>query len=131
MLAESSGTVAVKGFIGIIRAAADFIVVVGKPAAGHAHAKVRVRTQAVDKTELGIEIHRRDGETQSEIGVQEIRLVVIIKGITGKRRMTFQGLIVAELKQVAPDRVKLCGNEIRGNSNNHNSSLPVRFIMPS
>ena len=82
--------VAVKGFAGIIRAAADFVVAVGKPAAGQPEGKIRVRPKAVDEAEFGIQIHRRDRQPQREIGAQKIRLVVVIKGVAGKRRVAFE-----------------------------------------
>src|SRR5579859_2146752 len=107
-------TVAVKRFAGIKRAAADFVIAVGKTAAGQAEAKIGIRPQAVDKTQFGIEVHRCERQSQGEVGAQKIRLVVIIKGVTGKRRMAFERLIIAELNQVALDRVNLGKNETRG-----------------
>ena len=77
-------------------------------------AEIRVRPQPVDKAEFGIEIHRRHCQPERQVRAQKIRLVMIVKRVTGKRRVALECLIVAELDQVALDRINLRGNEDRG-----------------
>ena len=38
---------------------------------------------------------------------EKVRLIVIVKGVGGERRLAFDGLIVAELDQLALDGVNL------------------------
>src|SRR5579862_6648331 len=104
----------VKGFPGVILAAADFIIVVAKPTASQAEGEIGFGPEAMDETEFGIQIHGRDRQPQREIGAQKIRLVMIIKGVTGERRVAFEGLIVTELNQVTLDRVNLGENQTGG-----------------
>ena len=120
--------VAFKGLAGIIGAAVDFVVAVGESAARQPDAEVRVRTQPVDKAEFGIQIYRRHRQTQGQIGAQKIRLVVIIIRVAGKRRVALQGLIVADLDQVALDRVNLREPRIGANNVSHSSARPNCFI---
>ena len=105
--------VAGEGLARIIRAAVDFIVAVGKTAAGQPEAKIRARPDAIDETQLGIHINRRDGQPQREVRAQKIRLVVIIKSVARDRHMALKRLIVAELDQVAPGRINLRRSEQR------------------
>jgi carbamoyl-phosphate synthase large subunit len=119
---------AFKGLAGIVRAAMDFVVAVGKTAARQADGKVRVRPQPVDKAELGIEIHRRHRQPERQVRAQEIRLVVIIKRVAGERRVALECLIVAELDQVALDRVNLREAKTGANNVSHSSARPIGFI---
>ena len=41
------------------------------------------------EAEFGIQINRRDRQPQRQVRPQKIRLVVVIKGVTRKRRMAF------------------------------------------
>ena len=88
-------------------AAADFIVAVGKSAARHAKGEIRVGSETMDEAEFGIQIHRRERQPQREVRAQEIRPVVVIKSVAGKRRVSLHRLVVAELDQVALDGVNL------------------------
>ena len=119
--------VAFEGLAGIVCAAMDFIVTVGKAAAGQAEAKIRVRPQTMDKAEFGIQIHRRHGQPQRQVRAQEIRLVMIIKRVAGERRMAFERLIVAELDQVALDRVNLRETKNGGEQHQPEQRAPESF----
>ena len=84
--------VALKRLAGIIGAAVDFVVTVRESAAGQTDGEIRVRPQPVDKTKFGIKIHRGERQPQGQVRAQKIRLVVIIKRVAGKGRVTFKGL---------------------------------------
>ena len=99
--------VAVVGFFLDPFAAANFIVAVGKTAAGHADGKIGIRAEAVDETEFRIEIDRRDGQPQREVRAEKIRLVVVVISVAGHRRAAFRRLVVADLDEVALERVNL------------------------
>ena len=100
--------IAIKGFPFQPFAVADFIVAVGKAAAGQAEGEIGVRSQSMVETEFGVNIRRGQGEPQREVGTEEIRLVMVIIGIGGQRGAAFHRLIVAELDEVALDRINLC-----------------------
>src|SRR6185312_14959385 len=87
---------------------ADFIVTVGKSAACKADGIIRVRPQTLAEAEFGIHIHRRDRKPQSEVGAKKIRLVMIVKRVTGERHVSLKRLVVTELNQVTRDRINLC-----------------------
>ena len=67
--------------------------------------------KTIDEAEFGIQIHRRERQPQRQVRAQKIRLVVVIKGVAGKRRVALHRLVVAELDQVALDGINLrrCG----------------------
>src|ERR1035437_4702049 len=108
-------------------AAANFIVTVRKTAARQTDGKVRVRPQPADKAEFGIEIYRCERQPQRQVRAQEIRLVVIVKRVTGKRCVAFERRIVAELNQVAFDRINLRGDENRNEQRQPQQPLPKFF----
>ena len=77
-------------------------------------AKSVLRPKPVHKAEFGIQIHRRERQPQRQVRAQKIRLVVVIKGVAGKRRVAFHRLVVAELDQVALDGINLRAGKKRG-----------------
>ena len=105
--------VAFKRFALIKRAAVNFIVAIGITAPGQANRKIGIRPETIDEAEIGIQINRRDGQSQREVRAQEIRLVVVIKRVARQRRMAFKSLVVAELHEVARGRINLRGSEPR------------------
>src|SRR5260221_11978199 len=90
---------------------ANLIVAVGKTAASDADCIICVRAKAVDKTQLGIQINRRERKTQREICLKKIRLIVIIKCVTGEWHVALKRLIIAELNQVARNGINLPGSK--------------------
>ncbi len=86
---------------------ANLVVAVRKPAARQPDGKIRVRAESMDKTEFGIQIHRRERHAQGDVRAQKIRLVMVIKSVGGHRRVALERLVVAELDQVAADGVNL------------------------
>ncbi len=70
----------------------DFIIGIRKAATRQPDADVRMRSQRIPDPQFRIEINRRDGRPQREIGAQEIRLIVIIKRVLrGERRVALRG----------------------------------------
>ena len=95
-------------------AGADFVVAVRKPAAGHANAQVGIGAQQVAETQFGIQVGGRDRQPQCEIGAQKIRVVVVVEGVARQWFPAFVRLVVAELNEVARDRVDLGRHRQRG-----------------
>ena len=77
-----------------------------------------------DEAEFGIQIHRRERQPQRQVRAQKIRLVVVIKSVTGKRRMAFHRLVVTELNQVALDGINLRAGEKRGGQRQPDQCAP-------
>src|SRR5437667_2315850 len=69
--------------------------------------------------QLGVQINRRDGQSQREVGLKELRLVVIVKRIAGERPASLQRLIVTELKEAPFFRIDLCVRRRRTAQTNH------------
>ena len=99
-----------RNFVGgieqMIDARRDFAATT-KSAAREAKGEIRVGSETMDEAEFGIQIHRRERQPQREVRAQEIRPVVVIKSVAGKRRVSLHRLVVAELDQVALDGVNL------------------------
>src|ERR1035437_3920668 len=87
--------------------AANLVVTVRETAARRADGKIRVWPQPVNEAEFGIQINRRERHAQREVCPQKIRLVMIIKRVARQRRAAFERLVVADLNQVAFDRINL------------------------
>ena len=119
-----------EGLLAQIFSLADFPVTVGKPAAGQADGQVRVRAQDMTDAQLGVHVNRRDGQSQSQIGLDEPRLVVIVKRVTGERAASLQRLIVTELEEPPFFRVELRARRPRSaqTSKKHEPG-PVRWPL--
>ena len=85
----------------------EFVIVVGKTAAGQTEAKIGVRPQQPDKARFRIQINRRHRQAQRDVGVEEIRLVQIVIAVTVNRRGPLHGLVAAQLNQLPPLRINL------------------------
>ena len=99
--------VAVKRLAGIIGAAVDFVVAVGEPAARQADGQSPCSAPARGQSRIRNPDIPAPRQPQRQVRAQEIRLVVIVKRVAGKWRVTFERLVVAELDQVALDRINL------------------------
>src|SRR5205814_10605815 len=77
----------------------NFPVTVGKSAAGQADGQVGVWAQGITDSEFGVHVNRSDGQSQCQVGLNELRLVVIVIRVTGKRPAALQRLIVTKLKE--------------------------------
>jgi hypothetical protein len=80
------GAVPHKRFFRQIFTFLEFVVIIGEPAAGQADAQVRVRPQQPHQPHFGIQINRRQGQAQGDVGVEEIRLVHVIIAIRSDGR---------------------------------------------
>src|SRR2546427_2787138 len=69
--------------------------------------------------QLGVHVNRRNGQSQRQIGLNELRLVVIVKRVTGKRPSSLQRLIVTELKEAPFFRIDLGVRRRRSAQTNH------------
>src|SRR6266700_4632646 len=77
--------------------------------------------------QLGVHINRRDDQSQRQVGLNELRLVVIVKRITGERPAALQWLIITELKEPPFFRVDLCARRRRSaQTNQKHEPGPVR-----
>src|SRR6266403_4925630 len=84
------------------------IISVRVTAARQAKAKVRIRAEQTAEADFGIQVNRRDGQAQGQVGVvEEGGLIVIKKGVAGDGLVSFERLIVAKLDQFAFDRINL------------------------
>ena len=90
-----------------------FIVAVRETAAGRTDSQIGVWAEAIDEAKFGIHIHGSDGQSQGEVRAKKIWLVMIIISVAGHRRMPFECLMIAKLKQVARGRVNLRKSEER------------------
>src|SRR6266853_1284365 len=78
-------------------------------------------------SQLGVHVNRRDGQPQRQVGLNELRLVVIVKRVTGERPAALQRLIVTELKEPPFFRVDLCARRRRSaQTNQKDQPGPVR-----
>ncbi len=116
-----------EGFLAKEFSQPHFRVTVGKTAARQTDRQVRVRAQDMTNAQLGIDIDRRDGQPQREVGLQEPRLVEIVKQITGERSAALKRLIVPELKEPSFFRIDLRVSRGRGAKTNQNHEpVPLR-----
>src|SRR5437773_8646637 len=77
--------------------------------------------------QLRVHVNRRDGQSQRQVGLNELRLVVIVKCVTGERPASLQRLIVTELKESPFFRVDLCVRRRQAAQTNQNHEPgPVR-----
>src|SRR5438876_11063968 len=77
--------------------------------------------------QLGVHVNRRDGQSQGQVGLNELRLVVIVERVTGERPAPLQRLIVTELKEPPFFRVNLCMRSRRSaQTNQKDEPGPVR-----
>lgn len=94
-----AAAVAGEGFFPQKFPAAHFAETVGEPAARQAEAHVGVRSEGASDAQFGIEIDRRDGDAQGEVGLLEPRLVVVEKGVAGGRSAALDVFVVAQLQE--------------------------------
>src|SRR5687767_13899231 len=78
-------------------ASSHFEIAVGKTATGDSHGKVRSFAEDLFESELGIDINRRQGHSECEIGPEKFRVVIVIEGIGSQRSFAFQRLVITEL----------------------------------
>ena len=82
--------VARERFLPPVHALANLGITVGESAAGQAQSKVGLGTEQLADPQFGIEIDRRDGRSQGQVGTKKIRLIVIEETIAGDGPATFQ-----------------------------------------
>lgn len=102
---------------------ANFLVSIGKSSAGNTYPQIRVLAQQMAKSHLRIEISGRNCESQGKVRLaQKIRLVTVIICVAGKRRVTLHRHVVANLQQIALDRIDLTKGRQRAQAAQKNAT---------
>jgi 3-methyl-2-oxobutanoate hydroxymethyltransferase len=86
---------------------ADFGIAVRVAPPGDPNPHIRMFPEQVADPEFRIDVEWRNRGPEGEICAEEIRLVVVIEGITGDGTLPFQRLVVTDLDQMPRLRVNL------------------------
>src|SRR5579859_7164486 len=103
---------------------ANLVVAIGVAAAGHADAEVRQLIKNLVNPQLRIQIRGRYCQAQRQIRAQKIGLVAVIKGVSGKRSVSFESSVVADLNQFAFNGVDLSMGGQRAKATCRNQTQP-------